>query len=125
MASRPRVYVAGPITGSDDMKKDIHKACVVTQRLVESGFAVYTPQLSVFLEFVIGKTLDWGTWLEQDKPWVLASDLVLRLPGESAGADLEVAWAEEAGIPVFYSLSAVLETYVGVRAVDASRGVRG
>lgn len=109
---RPRVYVAGPITGGRDQKSDVRKACVATERLIEAGCAVYTPQLSIFLEFAVGRTLAWEDWLEQDKPWVLVSDAVLRLPGDSPGADLEVQWAEEAGIPVYYSLDALLEGFL-------------
>jgi hypothetical protein len=42
----------------------------------------------------------WEEWLDYDKPWLLASDVVLRIPGPSKGADLE-----EAGIPVFHATS--------------------
>ncbi|GAG05287.1 unnamed protein product, partial [marine sediment metagenome] len=33
--------------------------------------------------------------------WLEVCDCVLRLPGESAGADLEVERAKELGIPVY------------------------
>jgi hypothetical protein len=34
-------------------------------------------------------------------------DAVLRLPGESTGADQDVAIAQERGLPVYYDLDAI------------------
>lgn len=36
--------------------------------------------------------------------WVEVSDALLRLPGESKGADMEVARANEIGVPVYHSI---------------------
>jgi hypothetical protein len=36
-------------------------------------------------------------------------DAVLRLPGESTGADVEVAYAEGLNLPVFYSIDEIQE----------------
>lgn len=47
-------------------------------------------------------------WMGVDLPWVAASDAVLRLPGESVGADMEVACARERGIPVFETVEALV-----------------
>ena len=44
-----------------------------------------------------------------DEGWVERSDYLLRLKGESAGADKEVALAKELGIPVYYSIKSLLE----------------
>lgn len=41
-------------------------------------------------------------WIESDLPWVQCSDLLIRLPGYSEGADMEVQHAKEHGIPVFF-----------------------
>ena len=57
--------------------------------------------------------------MEIELPWVSVADAVLRLPGESLGADLEVARAEEAGIPVFRSIADLADHFtvaVGVVA---------
>jgi hypothetical protein len=40
-------------------------------------------------------------WLGVDLPWVEVADAVLRLPGESSGADAEVAHARKNGVPVY------------------------
>ena len=43
--------------------------------------------------------------MEIELPWVAVADALLRLPGESLGADLEVARAEAIGIPVFATIA--------------------
>lgn len=47
---------------------------------------------------------DHETWLEVNLPWVAQSDAVLWLPGRSRGANREVEYAEELGIPVVYCI---------------------
>jgi hypothetical protein len=42
--------------------------------------------------------------MELDLIWLPACDAVLRLPGESNGADIEVKEAQRLGLPVFNSL---------------------
>jgi hypothetical protein len=51
------------------------------------------------------RELSHADWLDMDFAWVAASDAVLRLPGESKGADMETAFAVERGIPVFHSVA--------------------
>jgi len=47
-------------------------------------------------------------WTALDMEWVRRCDAVLRLPGDSRGADAEVKLAKECGIPVFYSINELL-----------------
>lgn len=96
------IYVAGPMMlGS--MAHNIAQAMAAGAKLIEAGFTPILPQLSFFMSIQYEQT--WETWLDVDKPLVLKSSAVLRLPGESRGADLEVKWADEAGIPVFYDIA--------------------
>ena len=44
-------------------------------------------------------------WLAVDFEFIRRCDAVLRLPGESTGADLETAHANELGIPVFHDIA--------------------
>ena len=46
-----------------------------------------------------------------DRAWLECSDIVLRLPGESPGADREVAYALELGKPVYEGIDALLAAY--------------
>ncbi len=47
-------------------------------------------------------------WLNVDFAWVEVSDALLRLPGESKGADAEVACATARGIPVHKTMADVM-----------------
>jgi len=50
-------------------------------------------------------------WLELDNQFIPCCEAVLRLPGESNGADKEVALAKKLGIPVFESIAALDEHF--------------
>lgn len=108
---RQRIYVAGPISRGD-LAHNIQQAREAGDRLLKAGFAPFVPHLSVFWSGNTPEVLPAGTtaedWYAVDLPWVAASDAVLRLPGESVGADKEVALAIELGIPVYYNLDALL-----------------
>jgi hypothetical protein len=117
---KKRVYIAGPIS-KGGLFENVARADIAFRELLRAGFAPLCPHWSVFHgsifsagRFVaaVADPFPGGTthadWMGVDLPWVEASHAVLRLPGESAGADLEVAHAERHGIPVFDSIDAVL-----------------
>lgn len=47
--------------------------------------------------------------MKYDAEWLLACDAVLRIPGDSAGADREVEMAKSANIPVYYTVEELCE----------------
>jgi len=51
--------------------------------------------------------------MEIDLPWLGAADAVLRLPGESLGAEIEVAEARQLGIPVFTTVADMTHHFAG------------
>jgi pentatricopeptide repeat protein len=81
----------------------IHEAFEVFCQLVEKGYAPHCPQLSVYLELMFPHRLLYDDWLEIDMTHIALSDVVFRIPGPSAGADREVAFAIDQGIPVVHS----------------------
>ena len=121
--SRNVVYIAGPIR-KGDLLHNIRQADEAMGALMRAGFSPINPMLSVYAgcstndqntSAVYGvwapadphaKLVGIGPqdWLEMDLAFVERSDAVLRLPGESVGADGEVKHALENGIPVFYSI---------------------
>lgn len=104
---RTRVYVASPMLGSGNPYGNIHRGLQVGTILMDRGYAPYLPQLTAMWEMSMGmRTRD--EWLALDKAFLLACDCLLRLDGVSPGADQEVTWAREAGIPVHYSLDMLL-----------------
>lgn len=104
---RTRVYIAGPIS-KGCLQHNIDQARDAARRLIEAGYAPFCPQLTCFLESNAPSATSGfphETWLDVDLPWVAVSHAVLRLSGESKGADQEVAFAEEMGIPVYCNLA--------------------
>lgn len=93
-----RVYVAGPYT-KGDVAQNVKLAIAAGDRLIGLGFAPFIPHLSHFQHMLYGRPYE--TWLALDFEWLRACDAVLRLAGDSAGADREVALAIELKIPVF------------------------
>lgn len=114
-----RVYIAGPISRGD-LAQNINRASMVFERLALAGLNPFCPHWSCFsgparwchfgdglrVESVAGaqpNALTHADWLRVDLAWVAVADAVLRLPGESVGADQECAFAAMSGIPVFTS----------------------
>ena len=56
-------------------------------------------------------------WLEYDMEWLTACDALVRLPGESKGADREVARAKELGIEVY-----TLDEFLQLLEIDNGEG---
>ena len=104
---RTRVYVAGPLTLGDRLA-NVEAACIAGRELIERGYAPMVPHLSHHIDPV--DALGHATWIDVDLAWVAVSDAVLRMPGESIGADQEVAFARQRGVPVFQSIAALIES---------------
>ena len=121
-----KVYIAGPITRGD-LPTNVNQATTAFVALALAGFAPFCPHWSVYSKpcrlipvFIqeqrvecIGTAngndvMSHSDWMGIDLEWVAVSDAVLRLPGESTGAAMEVAHATELGIPVFHSIVEVL-----------------
>lgn len=77
--------------------------------LMDCGFTPFIPHLNYYWHAIDPRPYE--EWLEHDLSWVAASEALLRLPGYSPGADREIAFAKDFGIPVFETLEA-LQLYV-------------
>lgn len=105
MSQRLRVYVAGPYTKPDpDTNTD--KAIAVANHLLDAGFAPFVPHLTHFWEQRHHRPYE--DWMQLDVAWVAVCDALLRMPGESSGADREVALAKELGIPVYMDVEELI-----------------
>lgn len=102
MSRRLRVYISGPITKGDRVA-NFAQAASVQQQLMEVGFAPLNPMLSMM--HPAAWSIPHEQWIASDLPWVEAADAVLRLPGESTGADAECEHAIKYGIPIFNSIT--------------------
>lgn len=127
MKIRKRIFISGPIS-KGDIFENIKQAEVAFEKLAKAGLAPFCPHWACYGKNVFEKTMiDDGDgcmgeqrvrvliaspkpmtmgltheqFIEIDLSWVSTCDAILRLPGESIGADMETAFAVENGIPVF------------------------
>jgi len=59
--------------------------------------------------------MTWEEWLEWDFAWLDQCDWVLRLDGESRGADMEVERALAHGKKVFYSIEDIKKELINLK----------
>ena len=108
---RKIVYLAGPIT-LGDWEHNFCQGVSAQRHLMRDGYAVWNPMLSMMMSKKL-EALPLGLthkdFEENDMPLVAVSNAVLRLPGESRGADNEIALALSLGIPVFHSIEELQE----------------
>lgn len=100
MLNRIKVYVAGPYSKPDPCV-NTHDAIRVGSLLWDRGYTPFVPHLTHLWHTVAPRP--YIDWLAYDLVWLAACDVLLRLPGESSGADLEIEFAKERGIHVVHS----------------------
>lgn len=100
-----KIYVAGPYTS--DPEKCTAEAIRVGNLVLDAGHAPFVPHLAHYWETLHGAR-HYEDWMRLDLAWLSAADGVLRIPGESSGADREVDLAKSLGIPVSDSLEDLL-----------------
>ena len=99
------VYIAGPYT-RDDPVINTARVVDVADYLMICGYIPYVPHLTLFWHFKHSHSIKF--WYDYDLAWLEKCDCLLRLPGESSGADKEVMRALELGLPVYLSLDELL-----------------
>lgn len=96
-----KVYIASPYT-KGDVAVNVKAQLDCADDLMSFGYAPFAPLYSHFQHMAHPRPYE--DWIKLDLEWVKVCDCLLRLPGDSTGADGEVQFAEELGIPVFYSV---------------------
>lgn len=102
------IYVAGPIRphGTQTVEGNIQKAKDIAFELWKMGHAVICPHANTFLTEGIWCNEDKYpvNWIKGDLQMVARCDAVVVCPdfSESKGTRMEIAFAEEHDIPVFY-----------------------
>lgn len=117
LLERPRVYIAGPYTNGD-VCVNVRRAMMLWDDLWERGFAPYCPHVTHFQHFL--KARPYRDWLDFDMIWLLQCEALIRIPGESSGADEEETLAQENGITVLHSVSD-LEDWRNKRVLEARK----
>lgn len=103
-----KVYIASPYT-IGDVAKNVRRQIDYVEELMNMGFAPFAPLYSHFQHMVHPRPYE--DWIKVDLEWIKSCDCVLRLGGESKGADREVEYARELGIPVYYYIEQVYQAY--------------
>jgi len=93
-----RVYIAGPYT-KGDVVLNVRKAVETGQKVLEKGHWPYIPHLTHFWHMLYPG--EYQQWLDLDMEYLRVCHALVRIPGDSSGADLEVAEANRLGIPVY------------------------
>lgn len=104
-----KVYIASPYT-KGDVAQNVKLQLDVTDELIDLGFCPFTPLYTHFQHMAHPRPYE--DWIKLDREWVVACDCVLRLGGESSGADGEVELAKKHGKPVFYSTFELSNYYI-------------
>lgn len=112
---RARCYVSGAISGDgkpETIAANIAELERVGMLLRRMGFAPFVPAADL-----PGTHLTHAEWMACDYPYVAVAEFVLRIPGQSPGADLEQEFAFASGIPVYlFDRALVSEDYVDIVA---------
>ena len=95
-----KVYIAAPYTNGDTVR-NVRRVIDFADSLVNCGLVPFVPHLTHFWHFVHPHGVEF--WYKYDLEWLQNCDVLIRLSGESKGADTEVEVAKALGIPVVYS----------------------
>lgn len=107
----PLVYLAGPYLAPDPVW-NTHDVVKLASRLYESNLVVpVVPHLTLLWHAIEPRPAEY--WYAYDLHLLRRCDAVLRLAGESRGADIETAEAEALGIPVFLAEATLLAWAAG------------
>lgn len=104
------VYVASPYTKGDNFV-NVQRQIEVGNKLIDFGIIPYLPLVgSAYLH--AQKERHFSEWLGMDFNIIMKCDAILRLSGESSGADMEERFANTIKKPVFYTVEAVVKYFV-------------
>jgi hypothetical protein len=103
---KTHIYVAGPMSIGDHWT-NIGAGLAMAEAVLSHGMVPFVPHLSALWQMAHPHT--WEQWLDYDEMWLLRCDALIRIPGESKGADREEAFCAQHGIPVFHTLEALVE----------------
>lgn len=95
------IYISSPYT-IGDVCENVRAACMAGDEILGKGHTPFIPHLTHLWHIISPKP--YNIWLELDMNLMSMCDAVLRLPGESRGADLEIKQAREWCMPVYFKL---------------------
>lgn len=104
-----KVFISSPFS-IGDKADNVFAQLKAANQLMNYGFVPFVPLLSYYQDISFPRP--YQDWIDNDLEWLRVCDVVLRLPGESKGADGEVQEAIRLGIQVVYSIEELRNHYV-------------
>ena len=104
---RPWVYVAGPYTHGD-LNENIRNACHVADKVWDAGFLPIVPHVTQVWDLISPKPV--AFWYDYDLHLLAQCDHLIRLPGDSPGADREAVFAIKRRIPCYLGIQHFLDS---------------
>lgn len=101
------VYIASPYSAYANKDDAVSVQIDTFAILRDLGYQPIAPLLSRYVD--VRHPASYDRWLEWCMAMVGVCDVVLRLPGDSTGADKEVAKAKALGKPVVFSVDELLQ----------------
>lgn len=98
------IYIASPYS-LGDQSLNIRRQIETADILLLKGHTPFVPCLSHLWHLISPKPYD--EWMRIDLAFMGYCDAVLRLSGESKGADMEVAYARELCMRIYYNLEEI------------------
>jgi hypothetical protein len=99
-----RIYIAGPYTFPDP-ETNTANAIACGDKVAALGHTVFIPHLTHFWHSQIPH--DYEFWMAHDMQWLACCNAILRLPGESGGADREIEFARKRKMLIYYSIDEI------------------
>jgi hypothetical protein len=99
MVNKQKIYIAGPYSKGDTIL-NIRYALEIASQLLDYGYTPFVPHLTGIWHMLFPQ--EYEKWMAYDFEWIKSCDALLRLDGESYGADREVELAISLDIPVFF-----------------------
>jgi hypothetical protein len=103
-----KVYVVGPYSKGNSVK-NVENAIMIANQLADLGFAPYTPHFTHYWHIKCPRSYEF--WSKLHNEFLQYCDAILRIPGESNGADEEIELANKLHIPVFYSVEELKKNF--------------
>jgi hypothetical protein len=94
---RTIVYISGPLS-TGDREENVQAFIDAHRTLMAEGYAVINPGLTHFVD--PDDSFGWEAWIDADLALVEKAEVVVRLPGDSVGANAECEHAFFRGIQV-------------------------
>lgn len=98
-----KVYIAAPYSRGDTVL-NVRNAVQAADQVLALGHHPFVPHLTMLWHTISPKPYE--DWLAIDLVWLRECDCLIRLDGESSGADKEVVEAVRLGMTVFGGVEA-------------------